>query len=152
MAATSEATAYRADFDGVKVDDKPVGGAGEIVPVTAVAHRTRFLRVANISGDTLTLYVQYYTQDADGKWAWFPGAPDKAEPLSIELAQGETADVLDNNWHVNASRVRIWAKAANGKEWNKFKTTDLDLVPETDAGGMPAYLANNAETFCFSVK
>ena len=78
-----------------------------MISISAVAQHTRYLHIANISNDALHLYVQYYTQDETGKWGWSPGdrRRPKAEPLSVQLAKGEAADVLDNGSRVNASKV-----------------------------------------------
>ena len=125
----------------------------DLVTVTAVPHHTRFLRVANITGGKLNVYLQYYTEDENGDWDWSPDAPNThAEPFALELDPNEAADITDGDWRVNAAKVRIWAKSDDGKEWNKFKTVDLELVPEKDAAGMPTYLADNEETFCFTIK
>ncbi len=132
---------------------RPADTTDDLVTVTAVPHHTRFLRVANITGGKLNVYLQYYTEDENGDWDWSPDAPNThAEPFALELDPNEAADITDGDWRVNAAKVRIWAKSDDGKEWNKFKTVDLELVPEKDAAGMPTYLADNEETFCFTIK
>ncbi len=126
------------------------------VPATAVPQHTRYLRVANAGKEKATLYVSYYTEDSNHQWKWFPAAPDANKPgdeaLAVELAPGEPADLTDNGWQINASKIRIWGKSADGREWNKFKDQDLLLVPETDANGDNLYAASEKQTFSFTVK
>jgi hypothetical protein len=145
-------TGVSAGDPGVTVDSTDDTSA-DLVSVTAVPHHTRYLRVANITGGKLKVYLQYFTQDESGEWDWSPDAPNKeADSFAVDLDPNEASDITDGNWRVNASKVRIWAKSDDGKEWNKFKTVDLNLVPETDAAGTPTYLADNEETFCFTIK
>lgn len=142
-----------ANDPGVSVES-PTDNLGEdVVSVTSVPHHTRYLRVANITGGKLKVYLQYYTEDENGDWDWSPATPEKdADAFAVDLDPQEATDIMDGDWRVNASKVRIWAKSDDGKEWNKFKTVDLDLVPEKDAAGTPTYLADNEETFCFTIK
>jgi hypothetical protein len=138
---------------GVTVESASDDLGEDVVSVTAVPHHTRYLRVANITGGELKVYLQYYTEDENGDWDWSPATPEQdSDAFAVDLDPNEATDIMDGDWRVNASKVRIWAKSDGGKEWNKFKTVDLDLVPEKDAAGTPTYLADNEETFCFTVK
>ena len=138
------------DSAGKAVSDGDVG----VVPITAIAHNTRFFRIANASSERATIFLQYYTQDSSGSWSWLPGRPqdDSLEALVFELAPGEAADVTDNGWRINASKVRVWGKSAGGKEWLKYKDKKLVLVPELDVDGQPSYVANRKQVFNFTVK
>jgi hypothetical protein len=138
---------------GVSVEASSDDLGDDIVSVTSVPHHTRYLRVANITGGKLKVYLQYYTEDENGEWDWSPASPESdTEAFAVDLDPTEATDIMDGDWRVNASKVRIWAKSDDGKEWNKFKAVDLDLVPEKDAAGIPTYLADSEETFCFTIK
>jgi hypothetical protein len=71
--------------------------------------------------------------------------------MAFELAPGETADLQDGDWRLNARKVRIWAQSQSGKQWLKFKDADLDLVPEADDSGQHSYLADQLQIYNFSV-
>jgi hypothetical protein len=88
----------------------------------------------------------------DNEWAWYQGNPDgdSAQPLEFHLNPGETADLGDNGWRINADKVRIWA-ASETVAWQKFKDVDLWLVPEVDADGNHGYLDQDVETFSFTL-
>jgi hypothetical protein len=111
----------------------------EVVDNAVVPQTTRSLRVANGTDQAVTFYVQYLADDG-GTPTWFPAAG----PVGVEIAAGETADIVDNDWRVNAAKVRIWAKAGD-REWVAFKDKDLDLVPEP-------YAADAPEVFQFTVR
>ena len=130
----------------------------DLLPATAVPQRTRFFRVANASKEEVTLYVQYYTEDANHQWKWFPATSadhgytvPASAPLSVGLGPGEVADLSDNGWPINGSRVRVWGRSASGKQWNEFKDRDLVLVPETDENGENVYFASAKETLSFTL-
>ena len=61
--------------------------------------------------------------------------------LRFDLKPGQETYLEDEGWTINASRVRIWAVAESGKEWNDYKTKELWLVPEADKAGKHVYLA-----------
>jgi hypothetical protein len=69
----------------------------------------------------------------------------------IELNPGETVDLNDNDWKVNASEIRYWAQSPT-KEWVQFKSKDLPLVPETDSTGNHSYESNYMQTFCLTLR
>ena len=122
-------------------DSTADNNAEDLVTVTAVPHHTRYLRVANITGGKLKLYLQYYTEDENGDWDWSPVTLEKdSDAFAVDLDPSEATDIMDGEWRVNASKVRIWAKSDDGKEWNKFKTVDLDLVPKRTPPAHPLIL------------
>jgi hypothetical protein len=126
----------------------------EATAPTANRQTTRYLRVVNTSGEKVTVFLRYYTQDQSQAWNWFPGAPgdESAEPLAFEFEPGEAADLTDNEWRVNASRVRLWGQAASGKQWPKFKDQDFLLVPEVDEDGRHSYPADGIGVCSFTIK
>ena len=112
---------------------------------------TRYLRVGNNTDQPVSLFLQYETASEDGTLQWVPGDPAQstdAEPF--ELQAGEVTDLFDNGWRINASRVRIWAKAGD-RDIVQFKTRDLWLVPETDPQGAHVYNDQQIETAYFVV-
>src|SRR5207247_1856310 len=100
----------------------PVAGEDNTPPEEESKTRQtrRLLRVINASKEKVTVYVQYLTQDEDGNWVWVPGEPGSDEAVSYELEPGEAADLADDGWPINASKVRIWAQGESTK-WEKFK-------------------------------
>jgi hypothetical protein len=95
---------------------------------------TRYLRLANTTNEQVTISLQYYTPTKDGEAVWCPGNPeDSATAISYELEPGESADIEDNGWRINATRARIWAKSKT-REWLQFKDKDFWLVPEAREG------------------
>ena len=120
---------------------------------TAVKQTSRRLRVTNATAGPVTLYLTYEAKVSDGTTQWFPAEPGEAgKALTFELAAGEQADLSDNDWLIRASRVRLWAAAPTGKQWNTFKDQDLWLVPEVDADGNHTYEGLEDGVFCFTVK
>jgi len=128
-------------------DGTPILASDAAVPQT-----TRFLQVANATQEPVKLHVQYRAKSESGDFAWFPAAPGGGgEPMTFELAPGEQAALADNDWRLNASRVRIWADSPS-KQWTQFKDQDLWLVPEVNEVGTHAYLAKDTQVFSYVVK
>jgi hypothetical protein len=113
---------------------------------------TRYLRVGNDTNEAVDIFVQYKTTTEQGD-QWFPADPANSdEAIGVSLAPGESADIKEGDWRVNASAVRIWAKSPT-REWNMFKTQDLPLVPEVDESGTDhAYLSNDLQVFNWTVR
>ena len=113
-----------------------------------VTRSCRYLRVKNETGGKLTLSLQYRTETTKGEMKWYPGDPrTSTETVVFELAAGQETSLKHDGWTINASRVRIWAVADNGDEWNENKDKDLWLVPEADKAGRHYYSAPKMETF-----
>ena len=72
------------------------------------------------------------------------GGSDKA--MSFELNPGETADLQEGDWRVNARKVRT-GESDKGA-WDRFREADLWLVPEQDH----VYEAPEVQTFLFTVR
>jgi hypothetical protein len=109
----------------------------------------RNLRLRNDTRAKLVVYVQYQTRTDNGGTAWFPrGKHDgtEANALQVAVAPGQTVDVADNGWRVNAQAARVWAEGG-GKEWKQFKEKNLPLVPEMDG-----YFAAVPQTMVFAVR
>ena len=142
----------------------PVGGLGggsvAVIedPVTTddilenvVAQTRRYLRIKNATNSNIKVYVQYRTLTESGDFEWCPADPDQSEQAATyRFAPGEEGDLFHRDWRMNASRVRIWAVADHGQEWDQFKAEDLWLVPELDADGERIYYAGEMETFPFT--
>jgi hypothetical protein len=108
----------------------------------------RFLRVANASDEEITVFVRYYMQDQDGDWNWYPAAPQEdVEPLTVTLEPGQASDITDSGWRVNASKVRVWATSASGKQWRKFRDANLTLVGTDDNSGERTYVAKETQMY-----
>ena len=123
---------------------------GEAAQDTAVDQDTRYLRLANGTAEPLTFHIQYETVE-DGKGAWLPGEPGGEKELTLTVEAGETADVTDNGWRVNARSVRIWCEGKSAK-YVQFKDKNLPLVPEVDKDGKQTYQADSIDVFCFTVR
>jgi hypothetical protein len=133
---------------------KPDPGAelGSVALEQTLWQRGRLLRIANASGEKITVHVQYRTQAKGDDWAWFPGEPgDTDQSVTFELEDGEVIDAMDNDWAINASQIRFWAKSET-KEWVQFKDKDLWLVPEKDEDGNPGYKAQDMQRFNLTVR
>jgi hypothetical protein len=136
---TFTATGEGAELGDVAVDD-PQG-----------RFNTRYLRVGNETTETIDIFVQYLTFTEQGE-KWFPADPAVSEEaISVTLSPGETADITEGDWRINASRIRIWAKSPT-QEWSTFKKQDLPLVPETDDTGANTYASNDVQVFNWTVR
>jgi hypothetical protein len=126
----------------------------EAVAPPPMRQTTRYIRITNTLPEKATVFLQYYTQDQSQAWKWFPAPPgrDSAEPLAFEFEPGETADLTDNEWRINASKVRLWGQAASGKQWVRFQDQDLFLVSEVGEDGQRSYLADDIEVSTFTIK
>jgi hypothetical protein len=95
----------------------------------------RTLTVRNNTSEKLHVWVQYRTKAESETWQWLPANPkESGRAVSLSLNPGESADVLDGEAVVSASRVRIWASTASGKEWVKYQDRDFWLVSATGDG------------------
>jgi hypothetical protein len=114
----------------------------------AVKQACRFLRLKNATGGKLTVYLQYRTELTSGKMKWYPADPQTSpKPLTFVLNDKADTYLTDEDWSIQASRVRIWAVSERGEEWGEFKDKDLWLVPEVDQTGHHCYSAPARETF-----
>lgn len=123
----------------------------DTAPAAVLRHDRRYLRVKNETESKLTVYVQYETMTDEGKWIWFPGTPEKKQAIIFPLAAGGQAEVDDDNFPINARRVRIWATAADGKRLADYRNRDLWLVQENE-GPNRTYAAPSAETYTYTFK
>jgi hypothetical protein len=74
----------------------------------------RYLRVANRTGQDLTVYVQ---------------TPDDEEPLAWQLAPDQTADLGVDGERLAAAQVWIWAESESAA-WTDYQDEPLTLVEE----------------------
>jgi len=109
-----------------QIGDNP----GETVAASATGEQgsalaTRYLEIKNDARESVTVWVQYYTLNDRGEWAWV----SDSEPLEREIAAGTTSYIRDDRGvRIQASHVRIWAESAGGSKWEQYKETDLPLV------------------------
>ncbi len=108
---------------------------------------TRYLRVSNITKDTVTLSITYEVKNVDGEWAWLPDD----EAVTVEIEAGAVVDLEDNDWRINARRVKFTCKSENNN-WNRFQDKAMWVVPETDEEGNHGYSAPDIETFLLVVR
>jgi hypothetical protein len=140
---------------GTLTDCPPVGGDDTPLSeeqASAVWQTTRYLRVANSTNKPVTMKVYYFTKVQDADYSWFPADPDApdAQCVTYELNPGEVCDLQDNDWKLNATKVRIEAES-EGRKWARFSKNDLWLVPETDDQGNHGYVAPDIEVFTFTL-
>jgi hypothetical protein len=138
----------------------PAGGAPQVAEAPAAdnanavvvqAFTTRFLRIQNETDEKLKISLQYRARTDKGDWSWFPADPREGDQaLTYEVDGGKAADLVDGQWRINGSQVRVWAVSATGQKWHDYKEKDLLLVAEKNAQGNPEYVANEMETFLFS--
>jgi hypothetical protein len=160
-------------IQGGEVDEGEVDDADILEQAaSSIWQVTRFLRVANDTKTKVKVYVKYHAPTEDGDWAWAPGNPDDDAVSTYELDAGEIVDLADNDWQINGDCVRIWAESiepasapdqdsifnvsvstrAETRKWERFKNKDLWLVPETDPDGNHGYVAQQIETFVFTIR
>ncbi len=118
-------------------------------PLDSVLQRTRFLRVSNATQQKLRIYIRYQTVTDSDDMQWFPAKGGDPNTLTLDLDAGEVCDVMDGDWRVNASRVRIWAEGEDETKarWMRFKSESLWLVPEVDADDNHVYAFPRIQTF-----
>lgn len=86
------------------------------------------------------------------EWNWLPGDPEQnsTQTVNMEIDPLATVKVWDRDTPISASRVRIWAVAAGGSQWNEYKAQDLLLVLEEDDQGQRWYAGAAMDTFAFT--
>src|SRR5262249_9662073 len=116
------------------------------------AQTRRYLTVRNDTDAKATVRVQYRAKTEEGIWVWVPAAPEDGDrALTFEVEAGKSLTLEVGGKKLAASRVRLWAEAADGK-WLQHKDRDLWLVPETDDSGEHVYFAPQVETFTFALR
>jgi tetratricopeptide (TPR) repeat protein len=101
---------------------------------------TKHLRVANRTGERLTVSLQYETLDASGQWVWksrIAGQPGQAYTLEA----GQELDIHDGN-RIAARRVRIWA-VSDTRQWLRDRDQDVWLLRGT-------YRLRNLQTLVYT--
>lgn len=148
-AANAETEGTSAETGETTTETSPEAKSG---PSKSIRQTQRYLLITNATEEKLTVYVQYYTQKDKEEGNWLPGNPEEksTEAVKIELDPEGTANVMDGDAPIQASRVRLWAVAASGSEWAENKTQDLLLVPEEDDQGQRWYAAAEVDTFTFT--
>lgn len=131
---------------------KETSGPTETGKETGQRQFQRYLLITNSTQEKLTIHVQYFTQKNSEEWSWVPGNPEQnsTQAVKMEIDPQGTVNVRDGDTSIKASRVRIWAAAAGGTEWNEYKTQDLLLVPEEDDQGQRWYAGAAMDTFTFT--
>ena len=81
--------------------------------------------------------------------AWLPAAPDdeSGDWSVVELDPGETVDLTDGDWQVNANQMYAWAQSESGQNWDQFRSEPLNLVPEPEG----QYQSAGLEVFNFTL-
>ncbi|MBI3462250.1 MAG: hypothetical protein HY000_04200 [Planctomycetes bacterium] len=137
---------------GVRVSNS-VNSAGTVVFASKRQTR-RFLRVANQTGEKMSVYVQYANKRQPAKGLeWVPADPASAEgnaSLAYELEPGESTYLSDQGGSITAAIVRLWGVTASGDEFVDFRDQDLWLVPELQADGEHYYLGKDVQDFTFA--
>lgn len=104
-------------------------------------HFRRKLQVVNNTGEPIRVYLYYYTQTANGDWAWYPGNPQRVNAISYTFEPGETSYLSHRDVQVKAAAVMIWAEGLRtGRRWDEFANQALMLVDEE------GYMAAEMET------
>jgi hypothetical protein len=146
LAGVEEVTSAEETIDDQAADDADEDGQDDV-------QYWRYLKVKNDTDERVTLWVQYRTLDEQDGWAWYPADPTQSRQAKrFVLEPGEETYLDDRGSYLGASRVRIWAKAADGDEWLEFKGHDLWLVEEVDDEGEHHYLADEPETYTFTIR
>jgi hypothetical protein len=126
----------------------PEASTGPTQQAAAVVQTARYLRVKNNTGEGLRVFVQHYSQTANGEWAWLPKDPrTSTQAEEYRVAPGTDAVLGTPNGALAAHAVRLWAVSDSGREWVDYKNADLPLVPEQDPAGNRYYQAETIGTF-----
>ncbi|MCP4600966.1 MAG: hypothetical protein GY847_10645 [Proteobacteria bacterium] len=107
---------------------------------------TRRLKVKNSSSTPIKLSLRYLIYRGSDGWRWLPKTSGNAKShLAYSLQPGQSFVLADDDRQVIRTRaVFLFAKAqAGGMEWNQFKDTYLDTVPDK------GYVASDPETLTF---
>ncbi len=143
---------------GQEVDAGPTGGddsissgpdSGPPTGPAAVPQNRRFLRIANNTGETLLISIKYRTLTDQNQWVWAPGDPADERVARFRIPAGKAGLVKHEDFQINASRIRIWARSESGLEWMAYKEQDFFLFPETDRNGQRLYYAPEMEIATF---
>jgi hypothetical protein len=110
--------------------------------IDSVWQTTRTLKVANATEEKIKVFLRYEAQDDAGNWQSYPDDTEGARSLVYDLEPGEVCFLKDGDWAIRARRVLIWAEG-DGKQWVRYKTQELSLVPEPDDG----YAAPRVQVF-----
>jgi len=117
----------------------------------SIKQSTRFVRFTNASDKKATFFIQYETIDTEGRAIWMPPLEDGVRyAAAVEVAAGQSVDVKEGDWRVNASRARIWATGED-REWSRYRKIDLWLVPEVDEDGNHSYRAPDPEIYSYTI-
>jgi hypothetical protein len=147
--ANSQAASAASDSSAASPDDAD----STTTPADDTAEQTRrILIVKNDTGQAVTLYLQYETLTDKNEWEWSPVDPSASQKaVRFKLKPGAKTKLVDDGFQINARRVRLWAKSADGTTWVEYKDNDLWLVPETNSQGEHVYAADEMETYTFSL-
>lgn len=124
-----------------------VQNAVEPVPEPALrTFGTRYLVVENRSSEKVILLLQYRSLNSEGKYAWVPGEPGQSNTgKRFELEAGKRYNLLDGDFRIHASRVRLLARTESGTVLLDSWKTDHWLVQD-DGAGQRSYRAARMET------
>ena len=110
------------------------------------------LRIENLTGEKLRVFVQFRALNERNEWVWLPADPAESNRgLRYSYDVSESAILEDAAGKVRASRVRIWAESDSGKVWTTNKTDDFWLIPE-DTSGQRRYYAAGMRTALYTFK
>jgi hypothetical protein len=127
-------------------------GTGE-TGVAGTKQNRRYLMVKNDTPERVTVWVQYRTMNNQDGWSWYPADPDRsAQAARYTLEPGEETYLSHGDDYLTASRVRLWGQSAGGTEWHDYKESDLWLVDEEDQDGEHYYVAEEMETYTFTLQ
>jgi hypothetical protein len=117
----------------------PLGDGDAGVVVTASAEQEaltlRYLDVKNDTNESITVWVQYFTLNAKGEWAWA-----SADPLEREVKAGTIRSIRDDDdKRIQAAYIRVWVESASGIKWQQFKNADLALVRDKVPSKKPTF-------------
>jgi hypothetical protein len=113
------------------------GDAGVVVTASAEqeALTLRYLDVKNDTNESITVWVQYFTPNVKGEWAWA-----SADPLEREVKAGTIRSIRDDDdRRIQAAYIRIWVESASGIKWQQFKSADLALVGDKVPSKKPTF-------------
>lgn len=106
-------------------------------------YKTRFLKVANKTGQRIVVHLRYETEARGDGFAWVPGDGE----ITWTIPAGQTLTLMHGGGLVFSRRMRIWANSPDSNTVWGSKDTDIWTAP---ANGYRGGEKPEAYTFYFN--
>jgi hypothetical protein len=113
-------------------------------PIVAEWQNTRYVTLCNACKHKVKLFITYETLNEADEIV--------EDSVDVELDPNEVCDLEQDGWLVNATRIRIFARCADGTVLKKFRDEWMNLVPETDEEGVPGYASPSVQRASIAIR